>query len=478
MNWTRKKGMRSLAAIFVAIIVMASMVVPALAQQGPEIRVTDSEERADQPDVAVDSNGNVHIAYFDEYGTTYREIWYTMLDSSGNTLIDDTRISTDNDDNSKHPTIVVDSNDMVHILWAESRFTYEIWYTKLDPSQDDQNGDAADPAAITVVDDIALTDLDTFLTHPRMAVDSNDDIHIVWEEDWGEVHYMKIDNNGNVLVDTIHIRECSSRYGRPDVVVDSNDDVHVTWNDYEDTDQDEVYYMMLHGSDGSTLIDATLLTPDDDEKSKRQTIVVDAQDMVHIIWSDHRTPEVELFYTKLDPSLDDQDGDAADEGVITVTDDTMLTTDDGEASRAPQIAIQCGYIHVTWRDDRDGGINIYYMAVDTDGNIEVPETALTTSGSVTYSTSYFDNQPSLDVDSNGKAHTVWCDDRTEDYEVWYTSYDGPPCEAPPPPPPPPLAPVGVPTLSPWGAIGMIIALAGCIVWTLRKRRVSLNALHR
>jgi len=83
--------------------------------------------------------------------------------------------------------------------------------------------------------------------------------------------------------------------------------------------------------------------------------------------------------------------------------------------------------------------------------------------------------PYLDVDSNGKAHITWVDDRDDPsfVEVYYTSYEGPPCEAPPPPPPPP-APAGVPTLSQWGAMGMIIALAGCIIWTLRRRKVSLN----
>ena len=227
--------------------------------------------------------------------------------------------------------------------------------------------------------------------------------------------------------------------------------------------------MMLDGSDGSILIDATLLTPDDGWDSKRQTMVVDAQDMVHIIWSDFRVNEddyiPELFYTKLDPSLDDQDGDAADEPTITSIDDTMLTTDDEEKSRAPQSAIQCGrYIHITWYDDRLGGTDVFYMVLDTDGNIEVPETALTTNGSVTYSTYHFDNQPSLDVDSNGKAHTTWCDDRTGYYEVWYTSYQGPPC-----------VPAAVPALTPIGLIALIgllsVIAAISISTSIRKKRL-------
>ena len=646
-----------MVAIFVAVTMILAGVAPAFAQQGDEIQVTDSESRADQPDVAVDSNGNVHIAYFDKgdvyyqafgtspnrytviqwktghydeygpgkfqailyengdidaniadstgvdspitgvnlgdgtygvdiggapssntsyrftwdgdsdydysaitynwidasggnpvgataddssgtvpvgfdftfYGTSYdtvyvssngymsftdtdptewdnpasfpssdtdtadviaplwddwnteREIWYTMLDNNGNTLIDDTLISLDDDANSVHPAIAVDSNDMVHIVWQDYDGEY-IEYTKLDPSLDDQDGDAADEPTITVVDDTDLYyNSDGYQQHPRIAVDSDDDIHIVWEDyDEYNIYYMKVDNNGNVLVAETVIRSVSSLwYSRPDVAVDSNDNAHITWNDYEYTDSYEVYYMMLDGSDGSTLIDATLITPDDDEKSKRQTIVVDAQDMVHIIWADYRSPTGynEIFHTKLDPSRDDQDGDDADEGVITVIDDTMLTPDDEDYSAHPQSAIQYGrYIHVAWYDNYgDYSWDIYYMVLDTDGNILVPVKVLTTTNTVSYTTSKFDNQPSLDVDSNGKAHIVWCDDRTGDYEVWYTTYQGPPCPLPPPPPAPivggtvyPVDKVGI--LMPWLGLAFILILAlGGGALALRRR---------
>jgi hypothetical protein len=400
---------------------MLAGVVPALVQQGPEIRITYTQERADQPDVAIDSMGNSHIVYFDEYETDEREIWYTMLDSSGNTLIEDTRL-TDSGDKNTHPAVIVDSDDMVHIVWND-RDQEALAYSKLDPSLDDQNGGAADPEAILVADNIVLASVCEYChRHPRMAIDGNGHIHIVWEEDGDMVYYMKIDNDGNVLVDVILIRDCSSWYGRPHVAVDSNNNVHISWNDTESTSEDEIYYMMLNGSDGSTLIDATLITTDDSYKSKRQSIVIDDEDKVHIIWHDKRGSETELYYTKLDPSLDDQDGSAADEGVITLIDDTALTTDDGVTSKNPQSAIACGrYIHIAYYEDTEAGTDIYYLIIDTDGSIVEPVSALTTSGAVTYSTSYGDNQANLDIDANGKAHIVWCDNRDGDYEIYYTT---------------------------------------------------------
>jgi uncharacterized repeat protein (TIGR01451 family) len=418
-----------------------------------QIRVTHSEERADQPDVAIDSNGNVHIAYSDEYGTSEREIWYTMLDNNGNTLIDDTRLTDDDDNDSTRPAIVVDSADKVHIAWRDQRWdgggAQEVTYTKLDPYLDDRDGTAAISPTITLVDDARLTDIgDWSIYGIRMAVDSNDDIHIVWDDYDAEViYYMKIDDNGNELVAETVIRSASQWRALPHLAVDSNDNVHVTWNDNENTSYYETYYMMLDGSNGNTLIDATLITTDDGYESKWQSIVVDFEDKVHVIWQDGRAKagegQPEIYHTKLDPSLDDQSGDAANEGVITLIGDTALTPDDGVKSNHPAIAIGCGrYIHITWYEDweQSGPGYLHYMVIDNNGNTVTADTAVSTRKTATTSTSFW-TIAYLDVDENDKAHITWCDDRTGDYEVWYTSYEGPPCPPPPPPPPPPV-PVG------------------------------------
>jgi len=683
MNLAKRKSISIVAAIFVATIMTVTMVTPALAQQGPEIRVTHSETRADQPDVAVDSNGNVHIAYSDEvaswyqtFGTSpnryiviewhiancdsddpgkfqailyqngnidmniadntgavgetpvtgvnkdgtygvdiggippsnssyrfawnvsssdynwsaiaynwielsasgtpvgardsdssaavpigfdftfyetsyatvyvssngymsftdtdpkesscppprsfpngdadaanvisplwedwtpeYRHIWYTMLGNNGNTLIGDTMISAAVYDQAVRPAIAVDSDDMVHIIWHDERWDSrtEIAYTKLDPSQDDQDGSAADEAAITVVDDTRLTDLlKWYQRAPRMAVDSKDNIHIVWEDGdpWsgGNIYYMQIDKDGNELVAETVIRPTSSYYrverASPDVAVDSNDNPHITWNDDENTSRHETYYMMLDGSSGATLIDATLMTQDNDQDSRGQSIVVDGEDKVHIIWKDQRYVDDvggyynSVYYTKLDPSLDTQDGDAADPSEITLIDDKAVAGYyDNYSVKQIASAIACGrYIHLSWWEKYTE--DLYYTVLDTDGNTVIAERALTTTGSVTTSKGGSGVSgwmvPHLDVDSNGKAHITWVDDRDDPsqappdeapnfVEVYYTSYEGPPCEAQPP-----SAPPGVPALTHWGAIGMIVALDGCIIWTLRRRKVGLN----
>jgi len=465
MNSAKRKGMHSLAAILMVAIMTATMVTPALAQQGPQIQLTDfGDDYSDCPDVAIDSNNNVHVAFEANDG----EIWYTMLDNDGNTLIDDTLINDDGTE--RKPAVGVDSQDHVHIVW-QSDSGDDIAYIKLDPYLDDMDGDAATLATIELVGKTVLYS-DDYQQDPRIAIDSSDDVHVVWENyDDYEIAYMQLNSGGGVVVPYTVVADTDSGWQRrPFVAVDSNDNPHIVWNDNAGTDGDEIFYAMLDGSDGSLLIDATLITPDDDERSHRSDIVVDDEDMVHLFWSDCSDP-YEIFYTKLDPSQDDQDGDAADESQITVIDDTMLTMDDDEYSSVPQAAFRCGYIHVTWKATGGGPPDdVFYMVLDTDGNIIVSERALTTGSTLDYTHYYADNVIPVVVDANGKAHAAWCDDRDEGYcEIWYTSYQGPPCGAPP---------VGgeaypinrVSLLAPWLGLALLAAAGG--VLALRRRKAN------
>jgi hypothetical protein len=230
-------------------------------EQGLQIRVTYSQARADQPDVAIDSNGNTHIVYCDDYNTGSREIWYTMLDSTGSTLIDDTRLTDDDGYDSTRPGIIIDSSNKVHITFRDWQWdlgsSHEVTYTKLDPSLDDRNGDAADAATITAVGITALTPDDGYKSrHPAIASSGNgQQIHITWEEsedpDGPNIHYLILDTNGNTLVSetaltTDETAEPTTYWTIPYLDVDADGKAHIVWSDYRHG-ENEVYYTTYQG---------------------------------------------------------------------------------------------------------------------------------------------------------------------------------------------------------------------------------------
>ncbi len=379
------------------------------------------------------SAANAIAPLWSDWYPTQRQIFYTMLDPNGSTLIDDTRISSGAAPCTR-PAIAVDSDDDVHILWRDQRWddngSQEVTYSQLNPSLDDQDGTPANEAAITVIDDTRLSNIGNWNIYQiRMAIDPNDDIHIVWDDDDDyNIYYMKIDENGTVLVAATVIRNGAQDRALPDVALDSSGNVHVVWSDHEGTTYDEIYYMMLD-TVGNPMIEATLLTNSGSD-SKRARIVIDNDDNAHITWHDKRGTTHEIYYTKINPSQDDQNGDAANEPAITVIDDTPLTPDDGNNSQHQAMSIGCGqYIHITWYESGSGpDVNIHYMMLDKDGTQIVGERALTSTGQASRLHNW--TLPYIAVDMAGKAHIVWCDERNGQNEVFYTSYNNACCVCP------------------------------------------------
>jgi hypothetical protein len=102
---------------------------------GPEIRLTYTGFRMENPFTVIDSDNNINIVWQDVREGNW-EVYYTKLDINGNTLIDDTRL-TDDPAISGHPKIVIDSSNTRHVYWHDNRVSddnYEI-FTKGDAQQ-------------------------------------------------------------------------------------------------------------------------------------------------------------------------------------------------------------------------------------------------------------------------------------------------------------------------------------------------------
>ena len=83
------------------------------------IRLSNGTGSSDQAMTAVDSQGNIHVVWSDDRTGNY-EIFYTMLSQAGDTLIDDTQLTSKTAD-SRRPAIVIDSQGRAHIAWHDKR---------------------------------------------------------------------------------------------------------------------------------------------------------------------------------------------------------------------------------------------------------------------------------------------------------------------------------------------------------------------
>jgi hypothetical protein len=404
-------------------------------------RLTDSEYESDQPEPAVDKNGNVHVVYSKYTGEMGAggegegpgdswEIFYTLLNNKGETLIPAVQITESDGMNSKRPEVVADSEGNAHVLWNDKRpnnnnsYT-DVYYKKLQP--DIQAG-----TVTTLVEDTPLTaDIETNVhkyTHVQVAIDANDEIHLTYENVASNtsVYYQKIDKNGVTLIPHSQVSEGEVNNAFPDIAVDSDGNAHVTWQQQYDTDTTEVIYAMVGGqtgeNGGSLLVEPTVISADDDYQSIRPTVSVNANGDVYIVWEDSRY-EVsedegaeEIFFTKIHP-------DSEEGNVATVIDDTALTANDGRMSNyAAHVIDSEGNLHITWMDLWSGGNSgyLYYMKVDGASGEKLVSDMKGTG--YTADTAYWWTLAFLDTDSNNKAHIVWADERNANEEHYLEIY--------------------------------------------------------
>ena len=248
-------------SIFLSFLMISSLIaatgVPS-SVQASEIVLTDAVNIVNSGTnsdtmVAVDSDseGNVHFVW----SRNTQHLYYKMLGPSGETLISETQISNPGAHQAWHPDVAIDSEDRVHIAWADRSGQWTIWYQMLDPAMHEQDGTSAIDGlnGISIIDDYEIKSAPQDRDWPAIAVDSYDNAHIVWQ--------------------------------------DNSDPLDLYYS------QTQIYYEMVEidvdSREAQTKIDATLLTPIIGMKG-HPDIAIDSEDFVQVVWDDTRGGKVEM----------------------------------------------------------------------------------------------------------------------------------------------------------------------------------------
>ncbi len=330
------------------------------------------------PAIAIDSNDKVHIVWHDytngAWGTDTEIMYATYTDSTGwsnVTIISDGLNGIYwNDDFSVDPSIAIDSSDNVHVVWEDN--TNGVWGTDVEimyASYTDSSG----WSTVKIVSDGYDGSYwnDGYSENPTIAVDSSDKVHVVWQDPtdgvWGtdtEIMYAKYTTAtgwSNVTIisegyDGIYWNDGGSY--DPSIAIDSNDNVHVAWEDWTDGVwgvDEEVMYVTYTAATGWSL--AKVISDGyngsywNDGHSLDPSIAVDSSDNVHVVWKDYTDgvwwidPEVMYAnfteinnWSNITVLSDGYNGDYWNNGI----------------SANPTIAISTNQVFVVWDDDTNG----------------------------------------------------------------------------------------------------------------------------
>ncbi len=222
-----------------------------------EVVSTESTDDSSSPSLAVDSTGNVHIAWVDytDYASagTDLDIFYKRWNSSSSSWTTTEVVSTDNIDDSSSPSLAVDSTGNVHIVWydwtdyAGSGTDPDIFYKRWDVA-----------TSTWTTTEVVSTESTAGSSSPSLAVDSAGNIHVIWEDSTDytgvgtdhDVFYKRWDSfSSSWTITEVVSTESTSNSNSPSLAVNSVGSVHIAWYDYTDyagsgTDPD-IFYKLL-----------------------------------------------------------------------------------------------------------------------------------------------------------------------------------------------------------------------------------------
>jgi len=348
---------------------------------------------------------------------------------------------TDSGEELMGPNILIDSGDNMHIIWSDMRndpdktdldFLYDLYYMKLDK------------AGNVVIDEIRLWDMTGiplhlepnkgaprhFGPHPAVALDSNEDVHIAFQDYTkhtynhgtridSEVYYIKLAGDAESVSDLIinsgqRVSQGLATSGSVDIGIDSGDNVHIAWYDHRSAYYNwEIYYEKLD-NDGNVLIDDKRLTYQSYYQGAPE-IGIDSEDNLHIVYKQYNQFDHVYYvkYLKLD-----SDGDEL------VSPKTVAT--DGKYSPSPY---EEGYplivvdsedtLHLSWQDDRyDDNMEIYYLGLDNDGDALMTEPLRITDNSGLSSIQGMGPVQSMAIDDSDNIYLLWRDDTTGSEQIY------------------------------------------------------------
>jgi len=356
----------------------------------PAKRLAWTADRSEEPAIAVDPSGHLHVVWQDLTPGNY-EIYYTRSADGGATWTDSRRLSWTSG-TSYNPSLAVDPSGNLYVAWMDTApGNWEVYFKK---STD--GGTTWTPSS-------RLTWTFGNSEWVAIAADSPGNIHLAWQHNVGsndEIHYRKSTDGGAAWTTSRRLTWTSGYSNMPAMAIDSSGHLHVVW--WDDTPGNwEIYYKKSTDS-GATWSTSQRLTWNL-SISQNPVIAVDSLGRLLVVWHDYASGTGEIYCKK-----------SADGGAIWSANHRLTLTSSG--SFDPAIAADSfGGLHVVWWHGPSTSPEIFYNK-STDGG-----TTWTSSQRLTW-TSGGSYDPAIAADSSGNLHVVWRDETPGNWEIYYKKF--------------------------------------------------------
>lgn len=292
-----------------------------------------------RPRLAVDSLGNVHCVWFRSVSGGYN-VCYAKRTGTGWSSV--TTLNPDPANKAEVPDIACDSNDCLHVVWenlGDSSLYIRYRY---------YNGSNWQPGLGSAAEAISNA---TNAYYPRIAVDSLNQPHVVFEKYSSgqyDVYYTK-KSGGSWQTNPTNISSNSyTNTEIPRIAIDSQDRIHVVWQDIDNGTPKGIFYRVKSGGTWSPATSDLGYSVSGNTNSYWSTVAVDADGDPHIFWeTKDSNNQYDIWYRC-------QDGG-------TWKPKANIVSNTGNNTETASAAFDAnGNLHLVYYDNPGGAKGIYY----------------------------------------------------------------------------------------------------------------------
>ena len=244
-------------------------------------RLTYNPSDSFKPSLAVDSANHIYMVWYND-PLGYTEIYLKRSTDGGSTWT--TKRLTWTSGDSANPTIAVDSNNYIHVVWYDvSSGNLEIYYKK-----------STDGGSSWTTKRLTWNSGGSF--SPTIAADANNHLHVVWEDDTPgnrEIYYRRSTDGGSSWI-TKRLTWTSGTSQVPFIAVDFRNQLHVTWHD-DTPGNAEIFHK--RSTDGGLIWTTKRLTYNSGE-SYLPTTAIDSNNRLYVVWQDDTPGNFEIYCRK------------------------------------------------------------------------------------------------------------------------------------------------------------------------------------
>jgi hypothetical protein len=405
----------------------------------PEVVSTVADANSRDPSIAIDTSGNIHVVWEDasnymssgyQWDIFYRQ-WIMSTQSWSTTEV----VSNTSTDGADSPQVAVDSQGTVHVVWRDQTnyfkagSDFDIIHSKRSPVTNEWSTIAL----------VSLSSTDNSET-PDVAVDPSDNVHIIWTDETDDYLSNGVDkdifyrmwnatssNWGSVELISSE-SDASSYY--PSIEADQLNNLHVVYSDESNiqgsgSDSDIIY--KHYDANLQTWSTPVVISYNNSNTQFSHIPVVKTspEGSLHIVWMDGSDVngaglDLDIFHSRFVPST----------GIWSPA--YVISSESSTNSDYPDFTFDTlGNLYVCWTDmvnyggagdDSDIFFKYWNITSETWGPLSLVSTG----------SSAFSSSPSIVLDSYNFIHIMW-EDSTDNWlnsgnddDIFYKTLSGPP----------------------------------------------------